>query len=514
MVTQAAYARRWWTLGVLCLSTLVIGFDNTILNVALPTLARDLGATEGQLQWLVDAYTLVFAGLLLTAGSLGDRFGRKLILLLGLVVFAAGSLLGALAASAGQLIAVRALMGLGGALIMPSTLAAMTTVFPREERTRAIAIWSATAALGIPLGPIIGGWLLDHYAWNAVFLVNLPVIAITLLMGALLVPESRNPALARLDPPGAALSTTGLAALLYAIIEAPSHGWSAATLLAVAAAGVLLSAFVTWEARCARPMLDLRLFAQARFSAAILSVTLVYFALTGALFFLTQYMQLVLGFSPLGAGVRIIPLTLGIAVGAPAGATLVKRLGLRAIVAGGLAIAAGGLVILVTATPAAGYAPVALTLGILGLGMGLAAAPATDAILAAVPEERAGVGSAINDTMQEVGGALGVALLGSVLAAAYSGAMAPATHGLPSPLAAAARNSLAAAARIAARLDGNAGHALLAAARDAFVLAMHGAVLAGVGIAVVGVIVALLFLPARSARTSAAPESAAERQAS
>jgi len=224
MEKQVVYARRWWTLGVLCLSTLIIGFDTTILNVALPTLVRSLAATAGQLQWIVDAYTLVFAGLLLTTGSLGDRFGRRLLLLLGLAVFALGSLLGSMADSAAHLIAVRALMGLGGALIMPSTLAVMTAVFPREERARAIAVWSAMAFLGIPLGPVIGGWLLDHYSWHAVFLVNLPVIAVTFVASLVLVPESKNPTLAALDPLGAVLSITGLAALLYAIIEAPARG--------------------------------------------------------------------------------------------------------------------------------------------------------------------------------------------------------------------------------------------------------------------------------------------------
>lgn len=495
MEKQVVYARRWWTLGVLCLSTLIIGFDTTILNVALPTLVRSLAATAGQLQWIVDAYTLVFAGLLLTTGSLGDRFGRRLLLLLGLAVFALGSLLGSVADSAAHLIAVRALMGLGGALIMPSTLAVMTAVFPREERARAIAVWSAMAFLGIPLGPVIGGWLLDHDTWHAVFLVNLPVIAVAFVASLVLVPESNNPALAALDPLGAVLSVAGLAALLYAIIEAPTRGWTDTTILAAfVAAAVLLAAFVAWEGRCPRPLLDLGLFARPRFSAASLSIALVMFALMGALFFLTQYMQFVLGYSPFGVGVRIIPLTLGLALGAAAGTALVKPLGVRWVVAGGLAVVAGGLGVLATVTTTSGYGPVALALGVLGLGMGIAAPPATDLIMGAVPAERAGVGSAVNDTTQEVGGALGVAVLGSALAAAYGNALAPAVHGLSAPLAAAARNSLGAALQVAGRLGGS-GPALRGAAQVAFVQAMSLVVLIGVGMALAGVLVAALFLP-------------------
>ncbi len=502
MNAQTIYARRWWTLAVLCLCTLVLAFDNTILNVALPTLVRALGATASQLQWLVDAYTLVFGGLLLTTGSLGDRFGRKLVLTVGLLVFALGAVLGATADSATHLIAIRGLMGLGGALIMPSTLAIMLAIFPREERTKAIAVWTSMAFLGLPLGPILGGWLLDHYPWNAMFLVNLPVIAIALGTGLVLVPESKSAALAALDPLGALLSVSGLGALLYAIIAAPTRGWAdATTLAALTAALLLLTAFAGWEARCAQPMLDLRLFANPRFSAASLAIALVSFGLVGTLFFLTQYMQFVLGFTPLGAGVRIIPLTLGVALGAPVGTVLVKRLGVRALVAAGLAVAAGGVAILATGTTSSGYAHVALALAVMGLGMGFAAAPATDTMMGTVPGERAGVGSAINDTMQEVGGALGVAVLGSVLASTYGRALAPAVRGLPAPLVAAASNSIGAATGIAEH-HGAAGRALLVAARAAFVQAMCTAVLVAVGVALVGVVVALRFLPARPAQAA------------
>lgn len=508
MVEQAIYSRRWWTLGVLCLSVLVIAFDTTILNVALPTLVRSLSATADQLQWIVDAYSLVFAGLLLTTGSLGDRYGRRFVLIIGLLAFAAGSSLAASAGSASQLIAIRAFMGLGGALIMPSTLATMVTIFPRKERAQAIAIWTTAIMLGIPLGPIMGGWILDHFSWQAVFLINLPVVALALVGVLAFVPESRSPAVVALDPLGALLSIAGLAALLYAIIEAPVHEWTGRTTLAtLAAALILLGAFLFWELRCAHPMLPLHLFADRRFSIASLSITLVYFALMGGLFFLTQYLQFVLGYSPLDAGVRIVPLTLGLAMGAPLGAALVKRLQTRYVVAAGLAIAAGGLAILTTCTPTSGYGPVALTLVVLGFGMGLAAAPAGDLMMGAVPEERFGVGSAVNDTTQEVGGALGVAVLGSVLAASYSAKMGPAVGFLPAPLAAVARNSIGGALGVARHLPGASGQPLVTAAKLAFVQAMSAGVLVGVGIGLAGAIIALLLLPPRVAEPASTPAS-------
>lgn len=512
---QAVYARRWWTLAVLCLSALVIAFDVTILNVALPSLVRALAASASQLQWIVDAYTLVFAGLLLTAGSLGDRYGRKLVLMGGLTLFGCGSILGAMAGSATQLIVIRAVMGMGGAMIMPSTLAIVATVFPREERAQAIGVCTAMAALGIPLGPILSGWLLDHYTWHAVFLVNVPVVVVALGASVLLVPESKNALATALDPLGAALSLCGLATLLWSIIEAPARGWTDGTVLAaLAVAAVLLTCFIGWEAHCARPMLELRLFADRRFSAAILSVTLVYFALVGALFFLTQYLQFVLGYSALGAGARIIPLAVGLGAGAPLGAALVKRLGTRYVVAGGLVVAAGGLAVLATVTMASGYEHVALTLGLFGFGMGLAAAPATDAVMGAAAPERAGVASAVNDTTQETGGALGVAILGSVFTSAYGVSMAHAVRGLPAPLAALARNEIGGALRVAHELGGSAGPALASAAKAAFIQAMAGAALLAVGIALAGAVVALLYLPSRSVGTATAATPASERAAS
>lgn len=320
--------RGWLAVVVLSVSLLMIGLDNTILNVTLPTLQRSLAATSTQLQWTVDAYLLVFAGLLLAAGNLGDRIGRRRALQTGLIIFGVGSALAALSTTAGQLIASRGLMGAGGALIMPSTLSIITNIFTGPQRARAIAAWTAIAALGIALGPVTGGWLLQHFWWGSIFLVNAPIAALTLLASFFLVPESRDPAAGKPDPIGVVLSVLGLLSLVYAIIEAPTKGWTGpATLTALIAALVLLALFVTWELRTTHPMLQLRLFRDRRFSAASAAIALAFFALFGALFFLTQYLQLVLGYTPLQAGARTVPVAAGLVAGAALSSTLNTRLG-------------------------------------------------------------------------------------------------------------------------------------------------------------------------------------------
>ena len=333
-----AYDRRWWTLVVLSVSLLVISLDNTILNVALPTIERDLDASSGDLQWIVDSYTLVFAGLLLTLGSLGDRFGRRLALVSGLVVFGAGSLLSALAPSADMLIASRALMGVGGALIMPSTLSILTNVFPVHERPKAIGIWAAVAGLGIAVGPVAGGWLIEQFDWSSVFLVNLPIVALALAAAPALVPESRDPAQSRLDPVGAVLSTAGLGVLTWAIIEGGGErGWTdVVTLGGFGVALAALAAFVAWELRTSSPMLDVRLFRIRRFSGASVSISLVFFSLFGAIFFLTMYLQEVMDYGALAAGLRVTPIAAGLVLGGPLSAKLANRAGTRNVVAGGL----------------------------------------------------------------------------------------------------------------------------------------------------------------------------------
>jgi EmrB/QacA subfamily drug resistance transporter len=500
---ESIHRRRWWTLAVLSISLLVISLDNTILNVALPSIARDLGASASALQWVVDAYMLVFAGLLLTAGSLGDRFGRRRALSAGLLVFGTGSVLAALAPSTGALIASRALMGIGGALIMPSTLSILTAVFPAEERAKAIGAWAAVAGLGIALGPIAGGWLVEHADWHWVFLVNVPIVVVALGLGRVLVPESRDPNPTRADLPGAALSTLGLTALLWAIIEAPDHGWTSPSILAAfAAAAATLALFAAWELHTDAPMLDVRLFANRRFSAASAAIALAFFSLFGVLFFTTQFLQSVHGFSALEAGVWSLPVAAGIAIGGPLSARISSRIGAKLTVSGGLFVLAAGLVLYSTADAGSGFALIGTAEAIMGAGIGLAMTPATDSIMGTLPPERASVGSAMNDTVRQVGGALGVAILGSVLSSHYRDGMDGAAHGLPSGAGHAARDSIAGAGAVAERIGGAAGQALHHTASLAFVDGMQIAMLVAAAVTVVGGFVALVLLPAR------APESA------
>ena len=509
METTTVYGRRWWALAVLSLSLVVIGMDNTILNVALPTLVRDLDASASQLQWIVDAYILVFAGLLLSMGSLGDRFGRKLGLDVGLVVFGVGSVASAFAGSADVLIGARALMGVGGALIMPSTLSIITNTFTGRERGRAIGVWAGLAGLGIVLGPVVGGWLLERFWWGSVFLVNAPIVVLALAAGWFVVPESKDPAATPLDPIGALLSIGGLVALVYGIIEAPSNGWTdVGTLALFGGAAALLGAFVAWELHRDHPMLRMAFFRDRRFTLGASSIMLASFALLGAIFVLTQYLQFVRGYTPLEAGIRVLPIGTLI-VGAPLSARLVERVGSKVVVGAGLLIVAAGLGVLASAEVDSSYGLVATALALFGFGMGTTIAPATEAVMGSLPLAKAGVGSAMNDTTRLVGGALGVAVVGSVLASAYASSVAAAVAALPPQAASAASDSIGAALGIAGQL-GPAGAGLIGAARSAFVDAMATSVLVAAAIALVGGLLALLFLPSRSAHRATAPDGSHE----
>ena len=420
--TDRVHDRRWLTLLVLCVSLLVIVIDNTIVNVALPTLVRDLGTSVSDLQWVVDAYTLVFAGLLLTAGSLGDRFGRKGALTLGLVIFGGASAAAAFADGITALIAARAVMGIGAALIMPATLSILTNVFTdARERALAIGLWSGVAGLAVALGPVTGGFLLDHFWWGSVFIVNVPIVIVAIIAGRFFVPTSRNPEQPKLDLVGAALSIVGLVALVAAVIEAPSNGWTSPLILAgFAVAAAALTTFVWWERRIDEPMLDVRLFANARFSAASVNVTLVFFALFGFIFLATQYLQFVLGYSAFDAGVRTLPFAFALMVMAPLSSKTVQWFGTKRVVVTGMLLFASGLVVASTATVSSGYPRVMLAMILMGTGMGLSVAPATESIMGSLSLHQAGVGSAVNDTSREVGGALGVAIVGSMLSSLYS----------------------------------------------------------------------------------------------
>jgi EmrB/QacA subfamily drug resistance transporter len=506
----AADPRRWWTLAVLCLSLLMTVLDTTVVNVALPTLARELRASASGLEWIVDSYTLPFAGLLLVSGALGDRFGRHRALPAGLLVFAAGSVLAALSATAGQLIAARAVMGTGAALVMPATLSILSGVFPNPaERAKAIGIWSAVSGLGVAVGPTLGGLLLEHLSWSSIFLLNLPLVVVALVAGRRLIPVSRSPLPPRLDLAGSALSVAGLSALTYTLIQAPDNGWtSAATLVAGAFSLVLLVLFAAVQLRTSEPMVDLRLFANPRFAGASLGVMALFFALTAATFVLTQIYQFVLGFSPLQAGLRALPPALMVAALSPLGARVATRIGARVPIAGGLGLATGGLLLYTTASAASGFMHYVLAMSIVGAGIGLSMAPATQTIMSSLPPAKAGVGSAINDTTRNLGNVLGIAVIGSIVSSAYTSTFAAA--GVPRHMTQIARQSVGEAVQIAHRLPGPIGHELSVTAHQAFVHAADRGLLAAAAVTLAGALIALRMLagPAHSSQAALADQAA------
>ena len=414
--------RRWFGLLFICVSLLIISLDNTILNVALPAISRDLGADNSELQWIVDAYILVFAALLLTMGSIADRFGRKRVLQFGIGWFGVFSLLAALSSSTEMLIVTRALLGIGGAIIMPATLSLVTSTFrDAKERAQAIAIWAAIFGLGVGVGPLLGGYLIEHYEWNAVFLVNLPVVLVALVGGQLYLAESKDDNVPQPDFPGVVLSIMGLFTLVYGIIEAGVAGWGAShVVLALVGAAVVLATFFWWEGRSKHAMLPLYLFRNPSFTGANVAMTLMMFGMFGRVFRLSQYFQSVQGYSALEAGARMFPISITIMVTAGMSARVAQRLGTKRAVGFGFLIAALGMFILSQVTSAgASYGSVLFGMVIMASGMGSAMSPATNSIMGSVPVHKAGVGSAMNDTTREIGGALGVAVLGTIMNHTY-----------------------------------------------------------------------------------------------
>ena len=472
------HARRWKTLPVLCLSLAVVMIANGSLNVALPALADDLHASSSALQWIVDGYALVFAGLLFTAGSLGDRFGRKGALQAGLTLFLLAAITATFAQDASQLIACRAVMGLAAAFVMPSTLSILTSIFPPEERGKAIGLWAGIAAGGAALGPVTTGFLLEHFWWGSVFLVNVPIIVLALVAGARLIPRNLEKHREPLDLPGAGLSIVAIGTLVYAIIEAPVHGWaSGQTLLTFAGAAVLLGLFLLRERMAAHPMLDLALFRDARFSVASAGVTLAFFAMFGTFFLVTQYLQLVLGYRPLVAGLTMLPISLTMMVLAPQSPKLVARYGPARVVGVGLGLTSLGLVMFSTLGTSSSVAFVYLAYIPMMIGMSVSMSPLTTLIMSSVPAHRAGIGSAMNDTTRELGGALGVAVLGSLLTTGFASSIAPSLRGLSPSSVAEARTGLAGALEVAHDLGGSAASTLADAARQAYVDGMGTAAL-------------------------------------
>jgi EmrB/QacA subfamily drug resistance transporter len=492
------HPRRRLILLVLCLSLLVVVIDNTVLNTALPTLARKLPAGTSALQWITDAYTLCFAALLIPAGALGDRFGRRRSLVGGLVVYALGSLAAASASGAHMLIADRVVMGLGAAFVMPATLSILNSVFPVAERPQAIAAWSAVAGVGIVLGPTLGGALLSHFAWGSVFLVNIPLVAIALVGVSRVVPESRASGAKRLDVVGTVLAASGLFALVDAIIEAPTRGWTGGFTLAEAGLGfALLACFVAFELRSDHPLIDLRIFSNRAFAAAAGAVTVIFFSLFGSLFALTQYLQLVHGYTPFGAGVRALPFALAMGAMSPLSAQLAKRIGPRVVISSGLVLMSGGLLALSTAGVHTAYPPLALFVAVMGAGMGLVMAPASTIIMETVPAEQAGAGSAVNDTVREVGGALGIAVVGSVVAAIYSHRLGSVltAHNAPGGVVHAATSSIAEADGIAKQVGGPIGNELASAAHSAFTTAMGSGMRVAAAVSLAGAVVCFAAIP-------------------
>lgn len=498
VIPAAGHARRWWILVVLCTSLMIVIVGNTALNIALPRLARELGASGTALQWMVDAYALVFAGLLFTAGAIGDRFGRKGALQVGLSVFLVGCLIAAFASGATVVIVGRAVMGIGAAFVMPSTLSILANVFPPQERAKAIAVWAGISGGGAAIGPIASGFLLEHFWWGSVFLVNVPIILVALVAGQLLLPTSRDPHQARLDVVGAVLSIAAMGTLVYAIIEAPSHGWaSVETLLWFAVAVGLIAAFITWERRSREPMLDLSLFADRRLSAASGGIMLIFFAMFGLFFLMTQYFQLVLGYGTLEAGWKQGPFALVMMAIAPQSPRLVARFGPARVVGAGMSLVALGLAGLSVVTHTdSSYWRILPVFLVMPAGMALTMSPLTTSIMSAIPLSRAGVGSAINDTTRELGGALGVAVLGSVVASRFSSHIGSALDGLPEGVAAQARTGLAGSLRAAAELGGDQGARLAAAGKDAFMSGLHVSALVGAVAAAVAAVVVSRLLPA------------------
>lgn len=515
-IPEAVHRRRWAILGVLMLSLLIVVLDNSILNVAVKTISTPaptgLGATQSELEWAINAYTLVFAGLLFTAGLLGDRLGRKKVLLGGLAVFGVGSAFAAFSGSPGELVTFRAVMGLGAAFVMPATLAVLMNVFEREEQPKAIGIWAGGVGLAIAIGPITGGVLLDHFWWGSVFLINVPIVLLALGLMLWLVPDSRDPEPGRLDPVGVILSVAGLVLLVYGIIKGGQLAdFTDVTVLATIGAGLaVLVAFVVFEKRSTHPSIDVTYFKNKVFSAAVAAIALVFFALMGVTFFSVFYTQSVRGYSPLETGLLMLPLAAAQMIFAPRARLLVDRFGNKATTTAGLLVIAAMLAAFATLDAGTPIWVLEVVFFLMGTGMAHIMTPVSVVIMQALPREKAGSASALSNTFRQVGGALGIAVLGSVLSTAYRTGIEDRLGALPPGLRHTAGESIEATLGVAAKL-GPRGEALVAPAHDAFLHAMHVTALWGAGVALVGALVVALFLPGRQ---PAAPQGEERRELS
>lgn len=500
------HRRRWFLLAIMCLSLVMVVMSVAGLNVALPSMQRDLNASASALQWIIDVYALVFAALLLPAGAIGDRFGRRRALLVGLVIFAAGSVVGGLATDSSTVIVGRVINGVGAAFVMPATLSLLTTIFPPEERRKAIAMWAGFAGAGGALGPIVSGALLERFWWGSAFLVNVPVVLVVIAAVAAFSPTSRDPEATPLDPVGAVLSLVGLGALIFGIIEGPERGWTDGLVLGSFALAFLgLSSFVAWERRSPHPMLPLHLFRDRRMSVGSGVVTVAFFVMFGLFFMFTLYLQFVRSYSPLQAGLATLPLALTLVAVAPRSAAAAERVGTGPVMATGFLLVASGFAVLGVVRPDSPYLVLVVALVLLGAGMSLTAAPATGSIMSAVPHAKAGVGSAVNDTTREVGGALGIAVLGSLVSAVYRSSLDLGGIALPPPVREAAQESVGAATILAESVPG--GAQLAARAGEAFTAAFNLAsgVAAALCLAAAGVVFVVFSRRAEAEATAADP---------
>ena len=512
MLEAFVRGRKWWMLAATCLSVVVVGLDLTVLNIALPEISAALHAGTADLQWIVDAYSLAFAGVMLSAGVIGDRLGRRRLLLAGLTVFLGASVWCALSASAGELIAARAVMGLGAGIAFPLSLAIVSAAFGDADRPKAIGIFTAAVAAGLPLGPILGGVLLQHFSWHSVFWINVPAVCITLAAGAWLLPESRNPAAAPLDVPGALLSAGAVTTLVWGVINGPERGWTAPfTVVLLAGSAVLGAAFVVRERRAAHKLVDPAIFADRRFTWGSVATVAVSVALFAIMFVVPQYLQSVLGDDPISAGLRLLPMMGGLLVAGGAASLIIRAAGTRLTVAAGLTVLTAGLVVLSHVHLATGYALVAGGLALCGLGTGASIGAAMDAVMAAAGGDEAGVGAAVNSTLRQIGGAIAIAVLGGVLSAGYARALRPALTALPARAAAIARASVTQAAQLAEHLPS--GRALQAAAGASFLHGMSIVMLICAATTALTALTSLRFLPGRgrhaSGNRSAGPDVAA-----
>ncbi|MFJ9819431.1 MFS transporter [Streptomyces sp. NPDC101151] len=543
--TDRPYARRWWALLVLCLSLLIIVMANTALTVAAPDMTRDLGLSSADLQWVIDGYTVPYAALMLLLGAIGDKYSRRGALVLGLVVFAGGAIAGYFAGSSTAVIAARAVMGVGAALIMPATLSLLAATFPRAERAKAITLWTATAGLAIAAGPVVAGALLRDHGWSSTFLINVPVAAVAIVGALVLVPPSKAGHHDRIDYIGGLLSVVWTGSLVYMIIEGPHFGWGVKAVTAAVVAGVGLIAFVGWELRHPRPILDVRRFTDRRFAGSNLAVALFFLAVFGAFYYLTQHLQFVLGYDALETGVRMLPLAGAVFVGSALTGWLTPRVGMKLTVTAGMVGGTTALALLTRVDAGSTYGDFVAPLVILGLAIGLALSPCTDAIMGAFPESELGVGGAVNDTSLELGGSLGIAILGSLLATSYGDHLTDATAGskLPASALERAQDSVGAGYAVAQGI-GDQAHRLAAQAAQAsdpqqaaqlkeqaarlasgarqmadavgssFADAVARTSLVGAVVLGIGTILVAVLLPRREAAATTAPEEKAEQKES